>query len=329
VPVLAGVFAATLSYDLLNYPGGPIWIALIIAFGNAIVTGHRIAAYASLVAGYAASEWGPGVVRGSFPSASSALGLAAWMLVLLAVSEVIRNRRAYLRASRAQAIQAERAREEQARREASEQRLDMARELHDVLAHAISLINVQAGVALELIDRRPEQARTALAAIKQASKQALVEVQEVLGELRRPGEQEPRAPARGLGDLGELVSGARAAGLAVRTELHGAAVPVPAGVGMAAFRIVQEALTNVARHAGRASVVIQVTYGENALTVQVDDNGPGPAWAPMPGGGNGISGMRKRAAALGGELQAGQRADGGFRVRAQLPLSGAGTAAQR
>lgn len=213
-------------------------------------------------------------------------------------------RRAYLRATEQRAVEAERTREEEARRRASEERLRIARELHDVLAHNISLINVQSGVALHLIDERPEQARTALVAIKQASKDALREVRSTLGALREVDEEPPRSPTPSLARLDDLAARVAVAGLEVRTRVAGEARPLPAGVDLAAFRIVQEALTNVARHAGPATATVQVTYGERDLTVQVDDDGGGAPGEAAPGG-SGILGMRERAAALGGELEAG------------------------
>jgi signal transduction histidine kinase len=217
-------------------------------------------------------------------------------------------------------------REEEARRRASEERLRIARDLHDVLAHNISLINVQAGVALHLMGERPEQARTALSAIKQASKDALTELRSVLDILRGGDEHAPRAPAPTLARLDDLVSQAAAAGLAVRTEIEGEARPVPSGLDGAAFRVLQEALTNVARHAGPATAIVRLSYGERDLTVQVDDDGLGPASQgghATLGSGRGIVGMRERVTALGGELEAGPRPGGGFRVRARLPLGGA------
>jgi signal transduction histidine kinase len=215
-----------------------------------------------------------------------------------------------------------------------------------VLAHNISLINVQSGVALHLIDERPEQARTALVAIKQASKDALREVRATLGALRGVDEEPPRSPTPSLARLDELTARVAGAGLEVRTRVAGEPRQLPAGVDVAAYRIVQEALTNVARHAGPATATIQVTYGERDLTVQVDDDGRGvPAAAAAGagggtsgggtgrgtsssggtgggGGGTGILGMRERATALGGELQAGPRPGRGFRVLARLPLDG-------
>jgi signal transduction histidine kinase len=220
-------------------------------------------------------------------------------------------------------LEAARTRAEEDRRRAGEERLRIARELHDVLAHNISLINVQAGVALHLMDEQPGQSRTALVAIKQASNDALRELRSVLDILRQ-GSDAPRSPTSGLDSLDGLVANAAAAGLEVRSRVEGTPRPLPAGVDLAAFRIVQEALTNVTRHAGRpATATVLVAYGDHDLTVQVDDDGEGVDRAHPNGGGNGIRGMRERAATLGGELTAGPRPGGGFRVSAQLPLDGA------
>jgi signal transduction histidine kinase len=194
----------------------------------------------------------------------------------------------------------------------------IARELHDVLAHNISLINVQAGVALHLMDEQPGQSRSALQAIKQASNDALGELRSVLDILRQGDEAPPRAPASGLASLDRLVAGAEATGLPVSAKVEGTPRPLPAGTDLAAFRIVQESLTNVTRHAGPASATVLVRYGKDDLTVQVDDNGKGAG--PNGAGGNGIRGMRERVAALGGELTTGPRPGGGFRVLARLPI---------
>ena len=225
-------FATTLGYVLLGYPGGPIWMTLIIAFGTALMTGHRIAAYGSLLAGYLGFLWLPVLIAGQPPpSPWAAVGLAAWLLVLLAGAELIRNRRAFAQASRQRALEEQRSAHETVRRQASEERLGIARDLHDVVAHSLSLINVQAGVALELMDQRPEQVRTALSAIKQASREALADVQSVLDSLRRPGEEMPRAPAPSLRDVPELARRAEATGLAV--DMRATPMALPRGVDAA------------------------------------------------------------------------------------------------
>ena len=253
--------------------------------------------------------------REPHPSLANAVGVAAWLLLVLVVAEAWRARRE-------QAAEIRRTQEEEARRRASEERLRIARELHDVVAHNISLINVQASTALHLIDERPEQARTALAAIKQASKETLGELRSVVDILRQHDEAAPRAPTPSLMRLDELVSRVRAAGLEVLTKVEGDQRPLRAPVDQAAFRIVQEALTNVQRHAGGVSATVRVTYGERDLTVEITDDGPGAAAAGTSGGGAGIPGMRERVAALGGALEVGPRPEGGFRVLARLPLDG-------
>jgi signal transduction histidine kinase len=325
--VLVSVFTVTLLYVALGYLQGPNYAALAVAFVSVVMAGDRTAAAVALVAAWVLFLWLPDVLgHASAPTVLAALAGAAWLLVLLAGSEAVRGRRD-------RAIQARRTREQDSRRRADEERLRIARELHDVLAHSISVINVQSGVALHVMEEQPQQARIALAAINEASAEALREVRSVLSVLRGTGEEPPRAPTAGLARLDELVSGAQAAGVAVSLEVHGEERPLPASVDLAAFRIMQESLTNIVRHASAGAATVQLTYSERELTVQIDDDGVGTA-APAgdatgdgdggggEGTGNGIAGMRERASALGGELDAGPGATGGFRVRARLPLDG-------
>jgi signal transduction histidine kinase len=315
VPVLLIVFTATIVYAVIGYPAGPVFLSLIIAFATVVNRGHRSLGVLTVITGWALFLWLPVVFgRGDSPTVGEAVALAAWLAVLLAGAELVRGRR-----ERAAALRV--GREQQERRRAEEERLRIARELHDVLAHNISLINIQSGVALHLLDQQPEQARTALSIINEASADALREVRSVLGVLRGADERVPRAPTAGLAQLGELISRSAAAGVKVQVEVDGRRRPLPTSVDLAAFRIVQESLTNVARHSGSAAARVRLGFDEHELTVQVEDEGIGHASERrVPEGGNGIAGMRERAVALGGDLAAGPRRDRGFRVWARLPL---------
>lgn len=313
IPVLGITFATTVAYGLSTYPRGPMFLALFVAYMKVVMRGHQNVAAATLVGVFITFLWGPAVVgTGPGPTLPLILGVGAWLLFVGVGAE-------FLRSKRAAAIEMARTRREESRRQQSEERLRIARDLHDVLAHNISLINVQAGVALHLMDERPEQARTALSAIKDASNEALGELRSVLDVLRLGEEGAPRRPTSGLEQIDELIARTEAAGIGVTKRITGTPAPLPRDVDVAAFRIVQESLTNVARHAGDARVSIEITYGDDDLIVQIDDDGKGAA-ASTAGGGNGLPGMRERAASLGGELNAGPRPEGGFRVRAVLPI---------
>ena len=317
VGVLIAVFAVTLIYVARGYADGPIWLALIAAYFNAVVYGHLRAAVITAVVGFGIIPWLDYLLRDQpAPSLLSLSALASWLLVLLGTAQLVRVRRE-------RAAEAQRIRETEAQRRAGEERLRIARELHDALGHHLSLINVQSGVALHLGDGLPEQTRTSLAAINQASKEALGELRSVLEILRQEGEPAPRSPGSTVRRLDHLVEQAGAAGLEVRTVTNGEVRPLSFGVDVAAFRIVQEALTNVTRHAASPTATVTLTYGERDLTVQVDDEGRGSHPPGQSTGGKGIAGMRERVAALGGELEAGPRPEGGFRVRARLPTDGA------
>ena len=312
VPVLLGTFAVVTAYELLGYADGPIFISLAIAVVAAIMQGHRRAAIATVTLGYGAFVWGEFALGlDGAPKLQEAIAVGAWLTALLAVPEVFRVRRERF-------IEASRTRAEESKRRASEERLRIAQELHDVLAHNISLINVQAGSALHLLDERPEQARPALAAIKEASNEALGELRSVLDVLREGSNGAPRSPTPGLDQLDTLIARSRAAGLEVSKRVEGTPAALPASVDRAAFRIVQESLTNVTRHAGGATAAVTLRYRAQDLEVVVEDDGRG-ASAPHRESGNGIPGMRERALALGGEFEAGRRTEGGWRVLARLP----------
>ncbi|GLW27301.1 sensor histidine kinase [Actinoplanes regularis] len=259
----------------------------------------------------------PGVQPKTGQACFAAAGLG--LMILLGAAARMRAEN-YAEQARTRTEQA-RTRAEQERRQASEERLRIARELHDVLGHHLSLINVQAGVGLHLMDQRPEQAREALAAIKSASAEALREVRSVLGVLRTEGEAAPRQPTLGLNRLQELTE---AAGIPVRTAVTGEPRELPAEVDRAAYRIVQEALTNVRRHAGpQPEADVAVGYLPTALYLSIRNGGPVTAEPPSPVSdgerGSGITGMRARAESLGGRLEAGRPPTGGFLVTVILP----------
>ncbi|WP_103509784.1 sensor histidine kinase [Streptomyces sp. SM13] len=278
---------------------------------------------------------GAAMVFGSTPWYSQEnFGVFAWTGLAGAAGDAVRSRRAFVDAIRERAERAERTREEEARRRVAEERLRIARDLHDVVAHHIALVNVQAGVAAHVMDKRPDQAKEALAHVRDASRSALNELRVTVGLLRQQGDPEaPTEPAPGLAVLGELVTTFRNAGLPVEVACA-YRDPLPAAVDLAAYRVIQEALTNVRKHAGAgAKAEVSVVRVGATAEVTVLDNGRGSA-GRQPGsgaagtaaddgldsGGHGLVGMRERVTALGGALTAGPRYGGGFRVHAILPV---------
>ena len=314
--VAFGTVFATVVYFGAGYPYGPVFLPVAIGCFSAVVAGRRWAAWSALGVLWVAHlliahwlyRWLPPQHDHGMPWGRE-LAVATWVVAIAAISELARTRREQWARDRAERAQA-------ARRRADEERLRMARELHDVLAHSISVINVQAGVGLALLDSDPEQTRTALTTIKAASKEALGEVRQVLDTLRTPGDA-PRAPAPGLDRLPELVQQAASAGLTV--AIDGTPPRLPPNTDLAAFRIVQEALTNVVRHSGSRHARVHIGHEGGALRLRIDDDGPATG-EDAGGSGNGLAGMRERAAALGGTIEAGARPDGGFRLLAALPL---------
>jgi len=310
VLVLWVTFAAMLSPDVSGFAH----VSFVVAFFVAATAGERYVAWVALTLAFVWRIWLAPVAYGyAVPPANDALLLAGWLLALAIAAEATR-----IRAERTAATKASRQIDQ--RRQQSEERLRVARDLHDVIGHNISLINVQASMGLDLMDSQPEQARAALSAIKSASKEALEELRTMLTTLRHDDDA-PRSPAPGLDRLPELIELTRAAGRTVEVEVVGKTPPLPAAVQLAAYRIIQESLTNVARHAGPARVTVRVTYDDADVHVQIDDDGKAPSGRGSAiGTGSGISGMRERAAALGGNLSAGFRHGGGFRVSARLPV---------
>jgi signal transduction histidine kinase len=311
VPVLWATVVSTLIYMLREYPWGPVIFAFVIAVFSTIRFGHRLAGWVGLITLYVGHVGGRMILGLNQDGVYQVLLVGTCFCVLGFLAELFR-------AHRDRVMAAARTRKEEELRRAGEERLRIAQELHDVVAHHISLINVQASTALHLVDRQPEQAAPALSAIKDASKEALVELRSIVGILRQSGESAPRQPVAGLDHLDHLISRTERAGLEVHKIVHGDPRPLPTGLDRAAFRITQESLTNVVRHARATSATVRIQYGEQALVLQIDDNGE--SLTAQPKEGNGISGMRERATALGGTLTANRTPTGGLRITATMPL---------
>jgi signal transduction histidine kinase len=311
IPVLWATVGSTLVYMLMQYAYGPVIFAFVITVFSVIRRGYRLAGWAGLITLYLGHLLGRLILGINEDGVYQVLLVGTCFVVLGFIAELFR-------AHRDRVMAAARTRREAELRKAGEERLRIAQELHDVVAHHISLINVQASTALHLVDRQPEQAGPALSAIKDASKEALVELRSIVGILRQSDETAPRQPVAGLERLEHLVSRTSMAGLEVHTVVHGDPQPLPTGLDRAAFRIIQESLTNIVRHAKASEATVRIQYGEESLVLQVDDDGQSLASPPKEG--NGIIGMRERATALGGTLTATRTPTGGLRIIANLPL---------
>jgi signal transduction histidine kinase len=249
------------------------------------------------------------------------LALAALGALAVAAGDASRNRRAYLAEVEERARRAESERDLEASRRVTEERLRIARDLHDVVGHHLALINVQAGVAGHVLDEQPAQVRQSLAYIRQASRSALEELRDTIGLLRGPDEPAaPTEPTAGLSALAQLVASFRRSGLRVEQDVRGAARPLPSAADVTAYRVIQESLTNVCKHATRPAARLSLAYEPAALHIVVDNSSAGSSAGAPPG--HGIVGMRERVAALGGSLHAGPHGAGGFRVSAVLPFAG-------
>jgi signal transduction histidine kinase len=295
--VMAVTLVASLGFWFL-VPEVVIPIAPLFAIGSLAAAGPArvsLAALAALMALVAANFFTTTAADTFF---TMGLAIGAW-----ALGEAARGRRE--------------AASEEARRAVSEEQARIARELHDVIAHSVSVIVVQAAAADDVFDERPDQARAALRSIEQTGRDTLGELRRVLGAVRPEG-VDPEAPQPGLDRLDDLVEPLRAGGLEVVVHREGPAAPLPAGVELSAYRIVQEALTNTLRHARATRAEITVRYDSEAVEVDVRDDGR--AGTPPGSGGHGLAGMRERASMLGGTLEAGPLPHGGFRVHARLPL---------
>ncbi|TMR24159.1 sensor histidine kinase [Nonomuraea turkmeniaca] len=320
---LVALFVTTpcmLVYAVHAQPGPPAAFPVLVSVYGAVKAGHRLLApLAGMVflGVTLANNLATFTDRDSQEIFQSTTLLLGWFVAAGVAGTVTRHRQAYLEQAEQRAAEAERTREEAARRRAGEERLRIARELHDSLTHSISIIKVQAGVAVHLARKRGEEVPAALVAIQEASSDAMRELRATL-EVLRDSDGEPSAS--GLDRLDDLVERARSTGLPATVTISGVRRELPAEVDRAAYRIVQEALTNVSRHAGGAAAAVRIDYADEELVVQVDDDGQAdPETPPVPG--VGLLGMRERVTALGGRLRAEPRPEGGFIVRAELPLA--------
>jgi signal transduction histidine kinase len=320
--VLALSVASGLAVAALGVPPVVLGPAILVAVYSVAAYGGRWVSLAGLAAaelGSVAVQLTPGRVQAPTVVSNGLAIAAAWLL-----GHFVGVRRAYT-ARLERTAESERARVELARRAVAEERLRLARELHDVVAHSISVIAVQSGVGAHVAKTQPEEAAKALAAIEATSRAALTELRRLLGVLRQEGEpQGSLAPVPGLADLDALLAEVAKAGLAVRLRVEGTPSQLPAGVDLSAYRIVQEALTNVVKHAGPARAQVTIGYHAQDVTVEVTDDGQGVT-APTGDGqarvGHGLIGMRERVAVFGGDLEAGPGPGSGFRVAARLPLA--------
>ncbi|WP_443069015.1 sensor histidine kinase [Streptomyces sp. NBC_01278] len=325
------VLAVTIGLCLLELttgePRAPVAMSTVIALYTLASRTDRPTTWRIAVLTMAGLT-GVAMLAGPLPwYAQENIGIFAWTGMAAAAGDAVRSRRAFVDAIRERAERAERTREEEARRRVAEERLRIARDLHDVVAHHIALVNVQAGVAAHVMDKRPDQAKEALAHVRDASRSALNELRATVGLLRQSGDPEaPTEPAPGLAVLDELVDTFRHAGLPVKVmvELGRERDPLPAAVDLAAYRVIQEALTNVRKHAGpevRTEVSV-VRVGTSVEVTVLDDGGTAEvAEDDGAGGGHGLLGMRERATALGGSCFTGPRFGGGYRVHAVLPVT--------
>ena len=317
--VLAVTTAAMALYAGFSYPGGPVYLAPIVAMFTVATLYPRRVWIATVIPAAAVISIVGAVAANSSGVSWFHLVYFTWGIAAGFVGEAARARRQHVLDVEERARRLEASREEEGRRLVAEERLRIARDLHDSVAHSLASINVQASAGAHVGGLHPEQAHAALLAIKAASKDALEELRATLGALRARDEDAPRAPGPSVARIDALVERTRQAGLPVTVSVAGAPVALPAPVDAAAYRIVQESLTNTLRHAGHAQATVTLTYGGDTIDVDVADDGIGPSTlnhAP----GHGIAGMRERAAALGGTLSAGAQPGGGYRVHAVLPV---------
>lgn len=310
VPVLGVSTVAVAAYSLLGYENGAALLACYAAL-YAVGTSQPARKAIAWAAVTLVVLMGATAAHNPFGPAGAGFFLIPALVAAACFGGIaVSNRRAFI-ASRA---------EQDTRRRLDEERLRIARELHDVVAHTMATINVQAGAAAHVVREHPDAAADALQTIKTASKEGLRELRAILNVLRQADEAEPTQPAPGVAQLGTLVDGACRAGLDSKLVVTGPERRLPGAVDLAAYRIVQESLTNAIRHAGPATAIVTLNYGGDGLAIDVTDTGRGQAAGDgLPGPGHGLAGMRERAASVGGTVETGPSLAGGYRVTAWLP----------
>lgn len=331
LPVLGIVAGALLAFTVRNYPGGPLLVPVMVAVytaGTAVERPAALALGAAVTVLVVARTW---LTTAGGRVSVFTWAAPGWVLASLAWGAAVRSRRHLLESSRLRAELAEQTREAEAERRADQERLRIARDLHDVIGHSFTAVNVQARMASAVLDSDRSRAREALRAIEGISRTALTEIRQALGALRQGGRPAQAVPAASLvAQVGRLLEPLRQAGIRADAEVDAGGAPLPGAVADAVYRVVQESLTNVLRHGRAATVRLRVAREGAAIAVEVTNDGEqaatGAAGHDGAGGrdgagGSGITGMRERVTALGGMLQAGA-ADGGFRVTATVPVPG-------
>ncbi|MGH3263271.1 MAG: sensor histidine kinase [Trebonia sp.] len=318
--IAAGVVTVVLVVFLARrYPNGPVWATAWIALGAlSLRTSRRVAFTGAAVMFVVLSM--AAVVVGRNGLVLPAI-FAGWVAAAVLGGDALRSRRSYLTGLRERAAFLERTREEEARRRVAEERLRIARDLHDSVAHAMATINVQAGAARHVLGRRPEAAGEALAVIQRASGDVLDELAAMLTVLRDDAQRADRAPVPGAADIARLAEAQTASGLSVELRTEGQVQMVSGVVGTAAYRVVQESLTNVLRHSRAGAATVRLFSGEDGrVLVEIRDDGPAAPHGSA-GTGVGIRGMRERVVSTGGKFEAGPAEGGGFQVRAEWEAS--------
>lgn len=316
--VLASTLAASLLWDVLALADGPSLAILISLYGVGRYIAEDRTNVLAVIAAMIVVTADDLLIEGEEASVvllSLGLVFVAWY-----AGRRVEGRREYLALLEERAEYLERERAAESKRAVADERTRIARELHDVVAHRVSMITVQAGAAQTVAGSDPDKAVRAMEAVEQEGREALEELRQILGVLRADGDQKDLVPMHGLADIEDLVTDMRGAGMKISLFNEGDLADVPAQVDLASYRIVQEALTNVVKHGGPdPKAEVRVRVGDGHITIEVIDSGTGGS--TLPGSGHGLAGMRERATLLGGSFEAGPRSGGGFRLKARLPLT--------